>query len=98
MDPDNYQRCWHVRSSQLRVAADPDLLLKELQRNHRNLRATIFLRDFREIVVALLMLPLWFYLGARYSSPWTWYLTVPVLIWMVGFILVDRMWHKRKPS
>jgi len=48
--------------------------------------------------VALLLIPLWFYLGARNSSPWTWYLTVPVLIWLVGFILVDRMRHKRKPT
>src|SRR5215212_566497 len=98
MDPDNYQRCWHAQSSQLRVTTDPDLLLKELQRNQRNFRATIFLRDLQEVLVALVMLPLWFYLGARNSSLWTWYLTVPVLIGMIGFILVDRMRHKRKPS
>jgi CubicO group peptidase (beta-lactamase class C family) len=98
MEPDKYQQAWQANASQTRVTVDANLLLKEVQRSQRNFRVTIFCRDFREVVVALLLIPLWFYLGARNSSPWTWYLTVPALIWIIGFILADRMRHKRKSS
>lgn len=98
MEPDKYQQAWQKHSSQTRVAIDADLLLKEVQRSERTFRAMIFCRDFREVVVALLSIPSWFYLGARNSLPWTWYLSVPALIWVGGFMLVDRMRHKRKPG
>ena len=98
MDPDNYQQAWQAHSSQTRVTINADLLLKEVRRNQRDFQATIFRRDFREIGIALLLLPLWFYMGAKLSSPWTWYLTVPVLVWMAGFMLVYRMRHKQTPS
>ncbi len=58
----------------------------------------IFWRDFREVGVAIILVPLWFYLGAKNSSPWTYYLTVPVLLWVAGFMLVDRMRHQRQAS
>ncbi|MCH9654827.1 MAG: hypothetical protein K0U86_19280 [Planctomycetes bacterium] len=98
MDPDKYQQAWQAHSSQTRVTIDVDLLRKEVQREEQNFRAMIFWRDFREVVVALLMIPMWFYLGITTSSPWTWYLTVPVLVWIAGFMLVDRLRHKQKPS
>lgn len=95
MEPDKYQQAWQADSSQTRVTIDADLLLKEVQRNQRDFRATIFRRDAFEVGVGLLMLPLWFFLGFTFSEPWTWYLTVPALIWVVGFFLVDR---KRRPQ
>jgi hypothetical protein len=98
MDPDKYQQAWRAQSSRERVAVDADLLLQEVRRSERAFRATIFWRDFREIGVALLMIPLWFYLGARHALPWTWYLTVPVLVWIAGFMLVYRMRHKQRPG
>ncbi len=98
MDPDKYQQAWQAHASGTRVMVDADLLRKEVQRAERNFRVTVFCRDFREIGIALLLLPLWFYLGHRWSSPWTWYLTVPVLVWMAGFMFVYRMRHKQKPS
>ncbi|MCH7686758.1 MAG: hypothetical protein IH899_08770, partial [Planctomycetes bacterium] len=85
MDPDSYQQAWKADAAQTRVTVDVDLLLKEVQRSQRNFRATIFCRDFREVAVALLMLPLWFYMGITMSVPWTWYLTVTVLVWIAGF-------------
>jgi CubicO group peptidase (beta-lactamase class C family) len=96
MDPDKYQQAWRAESSQTRVTVDADLLLKGVQRSQRNFRATIFWRDFREVGVSLLLLPLWFYMGAKLSLPWTWYLTVPALVWVAGFFLVDRMRYKQK--
>ena len=83
MDPDKYQQAWQAHSSQTRVTVDADLLLKEVQRNQRDFRATIFRRDFVEVGVGLLMLPLWIYHGRHDCRlPWTWYLTVPAIIWV----------------
>jgi hypothetical protein len=96
MGPDKYQQAWKLHSSETRVTVDAELLLNEVQRNQRRFRTTIFCRDFREVAVALVMIPVWFYLGARVSPPWTWYLTVPVLIWIAAFMLVYRLRHKRR--
>ncbi len=98
MDPDKYQQAWQAQSAQARVTVDASLLLKEVERSQRNFRAMIFWRDFREVAVALLMLPLWFYLGYRLSLPWSWYLSVLAMIWGGGFILVDRRRHPQKPG
>ncbi|HEX5244754.1 MAG TPA: hypothetical protein VFW23_15935 [Tepidisphaeraceae bacterium] len=94
MNPDDFQKAWQAQSAQPRVTINADLLLKEVQRNQREFRSVVFLRDFREVAVALLLIPVWFYMGAKLSSPWTWYLTVPVLIWIAGFMLVYRIRHK----
>jgi len=97
MNPDNCKQTWQTQTSQTRLTIDADLLLKEVQRNQRHFTATIFWRDVREVGVALLLVPVWIYLGTRSSQPWTWYLTVPALLWIAGFMLVDRMYHKRQP-
>jgi CubicO group peptidase (beta-lactamase class C family) len=98
LEPDSFQQAWQALSSKTRVTIDADLLLKEVRRNQQVFRATIFWRDFREVGVSLLLLPYWFYAGINYSLPWTWYLTVPTLLWIIGFVLVDRTRHKRMPS
>jgi len=97
MNPDNFQQAWQTQSSQTRLTIDAELLLKEVRRNQRQFTATIFWRDVREVGTALLLVPLWFYLGVKLSLPWTWYLTVPALVWIAGFMLADRMRHKRQP-
>lgn len=96
MSPDKFQEAWQAESAKSRITIDASLLLKEVQHSQQDLRATIFWRDFREVGVALVMLPLWFFLGYAFSLPWTWYLTVPALLWTIGFILVDRLRHKQK--
>jgi hypothetical protein len=98
MEPDKYQQAWQAHSSRTRVTVDADSLLKEVQSHQRNFRALIFWRDFREVVVALVLIPVWFCLGLTLSLPWTWWLTVPVLVWMAGFMLVYRRRHMPKPS
>ena len=94
-DSDSYQQAWQALSSQTRVTIDADLLLQEVQRNQRDFQAIILRRDFGEVALGLTLLPVWFYLGITQSLPWTWYLTVPVLVWVVGFVLVNRMRHKQ---
>jgi hypothetical protein len=98
MELDLYQQAWQAQSSRTRVTIDADLLRKEVQRSQGYFQALIFWRDFREVVVSLLLIPAWFYLGARTSQSWTWYLTVPALIWVAGFMLVYRLRHPQKPS
>ena len=98
MDPDKFQQAWKADAAQTRVTVDADLLRKEVQRHQQNFQTTIFWRDVREVGIALLMLPLWFYLGIRYSMPSTWYLTVLAIIWGAGFIVVDRRRHRQKSS
>jgi CubicO group peptidase (beta-lactamase class C family) len=96
MGPDNFQEAWKAQSAQTRVTVNADLLLQEVQRSQSNFRSMIFWRDFREVGVALVMLPMWFVMGYVLSPPWTWYLTVPALLWVIGFIAVDRMRHPQK--
>jgi CubicO group peptidase (beta-lactamase class C family) len=96
--PDKYQQAWQAQSSQARVAVDANVLLNVVQRSQQNFRAMIFWRDFREVAVALMLLPIWFVMGYTLSLPWSWYLTVPALIWVSGFILVDRKRHPQGPG
>jgi len=98
MDPDKYQQAWQADDAQARITVDADLLLKEVQRNQQNFFAQILRRDIIEIGVGLLLLPYWFYMGATSSLPWTWYLTVPAILWIVGFFLVDRIRYPQKLS
>lgn len=98
MEPDQFQQAWRAQSSQTRVAFDADVLLKELQRSQQEFQSTIFGRDVREVGVSLVMIPIWLAMGVSMSLPWTWYLTVPALIWVAGFILADRRRHPQRPS
>jgi hypothetical protein len=97
MNPDDLKQAWETQSSQSRLTIDLDLLLKEVRRNQELLAAIIFWRDFREVGTAILLVPVWLYMGSKMSLPWTWYLTIPALLWVAGFMLVDRKHHRRQP-
>jgi hypothetical protein len=97
MNPDDLKRAWQGQTSQTRLMIDAERLLEEVRRNEASFNATIFWRDVREVGTSLLMVPVWLYLGLRYSLPWTWYLTVPALLWIAGYMLADRMRQKRQP-
>ena len=98
MDPDKYQQAWKADAARMHVTIDADLLSNEVQRSHRDFQSTIFWRDIREAGTSLLLIPIWLAMGIPLSLPWTWYLTVPALIWVAGFILVDRRRHPQRPS
>ncbi|MCA9006187.1 MAG: hypothetical protein KDA70_13025 [Planctomycetaceae bacterium] len=98
MAPDEFQQAWQAQASQTRVTIDADLLRQEVRRDQQAFRTMILYRDYGEVGVALLLIPIWFILGAVTKSPWTWYLTVPVLIWMAGFMLVYRRRHRQEPA
>ena len=85
-------------ATQANDAMGIDALRTELQSDQQRFREMIFRRDVGEVGVLLLLVPLWFILGAWASVIWTWYLTVPVLIWVAGFMLVYRYRHKHPPG
>ena len=98
MDPDKYQQAWQAHAAQTRVTVDADLLLKVVQLDQRSFRSgIIWIEIVGGAMVLLLLLPFWIYLGVSTSSPWTWYLTVPVLVWNVVFTLMYRIRRKQKP-
>lgn len=93
-NPDHLQRAWR---GQPPMSIDAEPLLKELQRKERSFSTMIFWRDFREIGLALVLAPLMIHLGVKGSQPWTYDLTPPVLLWIAGYMLVDRARHRRRP-
>jgi hypothetical protein len=97
MSPDDFQQAWQASSLHERATIDADLLLKEVQRNQQQFAYTILARDIREVGVALILIPVWLYLGARLPLPWTWYLVIPGLIWIAAFMVVDRRRHNQRP-
>lgn len=97
MNLDPFKQAWQSQQSQPRLTIDAELLLKEVQRNQRTFAAVIFWRDVREVGIALTMVPFWIFMGVKLHLPWTWFLMVPSLLWVAGFMLVDRMRHKPQP-
>jgi hypothetical protein len=96
---DDLKKAWQSHAAQQRLTLDAGLVLNEVRRNERQFAATIFRRDLREVGIMLLLVPVWIYLGTKNSSPWSWYLVVPTLLWVAGFMIVDRVrQHRRQPG
>lgn len=94
MAPDEFQQAWQAHSAQTRVIIDADLLREEVQRDQRQFNTMISYRDFGEVGVAVIMIPVWFVMGFMLDLPWTWYLSVPVFLWIAGFMLLYRKRHQ----
>lgn len=98
MAPDEFQQAWQADSAQTRVIIDADLLREEVQRDQRQFSTMISYRDFGEVGIAIVMIPIWFVMGYMLDLPWTWYLSVPVLLWIAGFMLLYRRRHQPEPD
>ena len=98
MSLDKLQQAWEAESSHLNATFDPNRLSKEVDHSHKSFQSTIFWRDVREVGTSLVMVPIWLVLGSMLSLPWTWYLTVPAMLWIAGFMLVDRKRHPQHAS
>ena len=94
MTSDNLKQAWQAQTERPRLTIETDLLLKEVQRNQQYFAATMFWRDVREAGVAILLVPVWLYMGVSLALPWTWYLTIPALAWIALCMLRDLMRHK----
>lgn len=95
MNLEELQKSWQSQEGQPRLTIEPDMLLKEIQRNKRNFESTVFWRDVKEVGIAFLMTALFLYFGIRYNA---WPLVVlAILVFYVGvFLLVDRILQRRK--
>lgn len=96
MNPDKLKQAWQTQTSQHRLTIDADVLLKEVRQNERNFKRIVFWRDMREVSVSLVMVPVWIWLGRKNALPWTWYLCIPALLWIAGFMVVDRVNQKQR--
>lgn len=95
MNPDDLKSAWQAQSTDAPLKVNATLLLNEVRRNERQFQSVLFWRDAREIGVALFLVPVWFVLGAKLDLPWTWYLCVPSLLWVAGFMWWDRRGQRR---
>jgi hypothetical protein len=93
MSPDPLQEAWQ---SQPLPAVDTDQLVQEFCRGQQQFAAMIFSRDVREVVISLLLLPVWVGLGVWIGLPWTWYLVMPGLVWIAAFVTADRRSQRRQ--
>ncbi len=96
MNPDELQQLWRSQMTGRRLTIDANVLLQQVQWNKEQFEATIFWRDVREVGVCLLGIPLWIWLGLKEALPWTWYLCIPTLLWVAGFMVADRMRQRRR--
>ena len=98
MNPDVLKEAWQSQASQRRLTIDADALLKEVRHNERHFRLLIFRRDVREVGVALVLVPVWIWLGLKNTLPWTWYLCIPTFLWIAGFMVVDGMRQRQRQA
>jgi hypothetical protein len=97
MNLDDLKSAWQAQSA-APLKVDAAFLLKELHRNEQSFQRTLWLRDVGEIAVAIALIPVWLVMGSRLELPWTWYLMVPSLLWVAGFMWVDRVQQRRHRS
>ncbi len=98
MNFDELQQNWQEQDSRKQVAVDQDALHKLVQRGRNSFDSTIFRRDSIEIAVGLALLPIWIWMGVRSDLPWTWYLAIPGILFVVGFLIRDRFAQKENRS
>lgn len=96
MNPDELQHAWQSPAAQPRITINAELLQREVVRNKKSFATAILWRDVREIGVSFVMIPAWIYLGIMAQLPWTWYLMLPALVWVPGFMLWDRQRQRRQ--
>jgi CubicO group peptidase (beta-lactamase class C family) len=97
MNFEDLQRAWQSQTASAKVAINPGLLMKEVRRNQRQFRATIFWRDAREVGVAFLLT--WYFIqrGLR-TDDWTDCLVGLACFGVGAFMVVDRLLQRRKKA
>lgn len=97
MNFEDVQKSWQNQTAGMQITINSELLLKEVRRNQQQFRATIYSRDVREVVVAVLLIPVFIYLGRRQDN-WGDYLVAFACFVVGAFFLIDRRQQKNKTS
>lgn len=97
MNFEDLQKGWQSQNASAKVTINTDLLMKEVRRNQRQFRATIFWLDVREVGVAFLLT--WYFTqrGLR-TNAWTDCLVGLACFGVGAFMVVDRLLQRRKQA
>ena len=96
MSLDKYQQAWKAEASQVQVTFDTDALSKHVQQSHEAFRSMIFRRHVGVGGASLSLIPVCVAMGIVRALPWTWYLSVPLLLWIAGFMLVTLRHYSQR--
>lgn len=98
MNPDDLKQAWQAQADQTRLIVDTDRLFEEFRQSQQKFDATLIVRDLVEVGTAVILLPIWVAMGVLIKLPWTWYLTMPALVWIAGYMFVDLRRHRSRPD
>jgi CubicO group peptidase (beta-lactamase class C family) len=96
MFPDDLQKTWQSQHAG-RLTIDPQLVLQQVRRNQQTFRTMIVCRDFREVFVGLLLVPVSVFMAYKIDG---FALSIGAAgLSIAGYILIDR-WRfgKRTPA
>jgi Na+/melibiose symporter-like transporter len=94
------QKTWQKNKDASNLAIDSDMLLREVKRNKEAFESTVFWRDVREIVVAIIMVGV-FLNGAMKSKDNIWVagslvIVAAICLYVAVFLIVDRRLQRKK--
>lgn len=95
MNPDELKNVWRTQTSGRRLVFDEEVILRQVVRGQSGLRSMLFWRDAREIGVALVMVGVFLYFYFS-DGPWSLLLIAGSMAWVAGFMLVDRICHRKR--
>ena len=80
-DWEELQMMWQAEADQTQLRVSMDQMADIARQRANELRRVIDVRDLREIIVSIIMIPLWIWMGVTMGQPWTWYLTLIPFVW-----------------
>ena len=98
MNPDELQRAWQTQHPSPGVNIDMDQVLSELRQSDKAFSTILRRRDLLESGVSFVMIPIWIIMGIALHLPWSWYLTIPSLAWIGGFMTRELLRRRRNRS
>jgi ABC-type iron transport system FetAB permease component len=94
MNDDDLKQLWQQQP--IPATGDVSALVAEARLKHGKFQRTIFWRDFREAGLAIVMIPIWLRGAVHHHTLWTHYLMVPVMLFIAGFLIIDRLRRRKK--
>lgn len=97
MSLEEFQKAWKSEELQPQVTFNVELLAREVERSSEAFRSSIFRRHLGQIEAVIWIILTWCLMGYFMSPPWTWYLMIPVLLWMAIVYAVTLKQNARHP-